>query len=153
MSNITDNPSFYLYMYTGTTSSIEEESSASSSTQKSESTLQSNISQAQANRDYESNFKKQASNDSIGSIESAVEVTVKRDPLYKDFGISIADNFFGSGILISKVRNGSPADESSFLQPFAQIYKVSSWLIKVPKREREHKFKLIHLKINRLIDR
>lgn len=134
-------------MYTGTTSSIEEESSASSSTQKSESTLQSNTSQPQANRDYESNFKKQASNDSTGSIESAVEVTVSRDPVYKDFGISIADNFFGSGILISKVRNGSPADESSFLQPFTQIYKVSCWLIKVLK------FTPIHLKIKRLIDR
>jgi hypothetical protein len=105
----------------GTTSSFEEESSGSSSTQKSESTIQSDSAKP---RDYESNFKKKVSS---ADFDDAVEVTINRDSRYKDFGISISDNFFGSGILISKIRSGSSADENPYLQPFTQIYKVRNF--------------------------
>lgn len=57
--------------------------------------------------------------------EERVNVEIEKDQRSKDFGFSISDNFFGPGILINKIRNGSPADENPHLQPFTQIYQVS----------------------------
>jgi hypothetical protein len=57
--------------------------------------------------------------------ERLVDVTISKDPRFNDFGFSISDNFLGSGILVNKIRNGSPADESQHLKPFTQIFKVT----------------------------
>ena len=98
----------------------------------SELTIQESNSATSSYEEAEPNsFSKQLNYDNFNLVEAKsdepeekIEVTISRDARYKDFGFSISDNFFGSGILINKIRTGSPAEQNSHLKPFTQIFKV-----------------------------
>lgn len=114
----------------GITSSFDDDSTHSTSTQKSDSTLQSinnnnNDNNSTTKKVNYDNFKV-SENNSDSDVEERVEVTITKDSRFKDFGFSISDNFFGSGILVNKVRGGSPAEESSYMKPFTQIFKINN---------------------------
>ena len=83
------------------------------------------------NNNNNNNNNKQLNYDNFNLVEAKsdeaeekIEITISRDSRYKDFGFSISDNFFGSGILVNKIRTGSPAEQNSHMKPFTQIFKV-----------------------------
>ena len=119
---------FKLFFYSsGTTSSIEEDSTST----KTDGTIKSLDNKSGCNNKKQLNYDNfnvvEGKSDSnyLEEPEEKLNVTISKDPRFNDFGFSISDNFLGSGILVNKIRNGSPADESQHLKAFTQIYKVN----------------------------
>ncbi|CAF0850655.1 unnamed protein product [Didymodactylos carnosus] len=53
-------------------------------------------------------------------------VILKRDKRILDFGFSISDRLYGTGVYINKIRANGPAEFEGTLRPCMRIYKVNS---------------------------
>jgi hypothetical protein len=63
-----------------------------------------------------------------------INLTLKRDQRIQDFGFSISDRLYGTGVYVNKIRPHGPAELEGTLMPCMRIYKVcsknfNSWLI------------------------
>lgn len=66
---------------------------------------------------YENYAKERLLNDTI-------TVILKRDRRLLDFGFSISDRLYGTGVYINKIRPNGPAELEGTLIPCMRIYKV-----------------------------
>ena len=55
-----------------------------------------------------------------------ITVVLKRDRHVLDFGFSISDRLYGTGVYINKIRPNGPADLEGTLIPCMRIYQVQS---------------------------
>lgn len=53
-----------------------------------------------------------------------VRVVLKRDKRFLDFGFSISDRLYGTGVYVNKIRPNGPAHQEGTLIPRMRIYKV-----------------------------
>ncbi|CAF1078989.1 unnamed protein product [Didymodactylos carnosus] len=53
-------------------------------------------------------------------------VILKRDKRILDFGFSISDRLYGTGVYVNKIRPNGPAEHEGTLRPCMRIYKVNS---------------------------
>ncbi len=60
-----------------------------------------------------------------------VTIVLKRDKRVLDFGFSISDRLYGTGVYVNKIRPNGPAELERTLIPCMRIYKVYSRKIKV----------------------
>jgi hypothetical protein len=51
-------------------------------------------------------------------------LTLKRDKRILDFGFSISDRLYGTGVYVNKIRPNGPAELEGTLIPCMRIYKV-----------------------------
>ncbi|CAF1103509.1 unnamed protein product [Rotaria sordida] len=68
---------------------------------------------------YDNYTKDRLTNDSI-------TVILKRDKRVLDFGFSISDRLYGTGVYINKIRPNGPAELEGTLIPCMRIYKVNN---------------------------
>ncbi|CAF0989987.1 unnamed protein product [Rotaria sordida] len=68
---------------------------------------------------YDNYAKDRLTNDSI-------TVILKRDKRVLDFGFSISDRLYGTGVYINKIRPNGPAELEGTLIPCMRIYKVNN---------------------------
>lgn len=57
-------------------------------------------------------------------INDTITVVLKRDKRVLDFGFSISDRLYGTGVYINKIRPNGPAELEGTLIPCMRIYKV-----------------------------
>ena len=60
------------------------------------------------------------------SENNTITVLLKRDKRALDFGFSISDRLYGTGVYINKVRSNGPAELEGTLKACMRIYKVIS---------------------------
>jgi hypothetical protein len=53
-----------------------------------------------------------------------VTLILKRDKRVLDFGFSISDRLYGTGVYVNKIRPNGPAESEGTLIPCMRIYKV-----------------------------
>ena len=53
-----------------------------------------------------------------------ITLMLKRDPRILDFGFSISDRLYGTGVYVNKIRPNGPADLEGTLMPCMRIYRV-----------------------------
>jgi hypothetical protein len=53
-----------------------------------------------------------------------VTLVLKRDKRVLDFGFSISDRLYGTGVYVNKIRANGPAEAEGTLIPCMRIYKV-----------------------------
>ena len=51
-------------------------------------------------------------------------LVLKRDKRVLDFGFSISDRLYGTGVYVNKIRPNGPAESEGSLMPCMRIYKV-----------------------------
>ncbi|XP_055930112.1 glutamate receptor-interacting protein 2-like isoform X3 [Argiope bruennichi] len=54
------------------------------------------------------------------------KVTLFKDPVYEDFGFSLSDGKYESGVYINSIRPGGPADISGLIKPLDRILQVNN---------------------------
>ncbi|GIY46084.1 hypothetical protein CDAR_292931 [Caerostris darwini] len=54
------------------------------------------------------------------------KVTLFKDPVYEDFGFSLSDGKYESGVYINSIRPGGPADASGLIKPLDRILQVNN---------------------------
>lgn len=59
------------------------------------------------------------------SITDSITLVLKRDKRILDFGFSISDRLYGTGVYVNKIRPNGPAELEGTLIPCMRIYKVS----------------------------
>ncbi|CAM4794610.1 unnamed protein product [Rotaria magnacalcarata] len=59
-------------------------------------------------------------------VNDTVTVVLKRDRRILDFGFSISDRLYGTGVYINKIRPNGPAELERTLIPCMRIYKVNN---------------------------
>jgi len=55
-----------------------------------------------------------------------ITLTLRRDRRILDFGFSISDRLYGTGVYVNKIRPNGPAELEGTLMPCMRIYKVKS---------------------------
>merc|ERR1719259_989183 len=66
--------------------------------------------------------------EAMGSPAPAAHaVTLRKDPLYEDFGFSVSDGAFDKGVFVNRVRSGGPAHASGAVQPYDRILQVNGY--------------------------
>ncbi|CAL4088324.1 unnamed protein product [Meganyctiphanes norvegica] len=60
-----------------------------------------------------------------GGSNQVYQVTLMKDPVYEDFGLSVSDGLYEKGVYVNRVRKGGPADRSGVLAPFDRILQVN----------------------------
>jgi hypothetical protein len=58
-------------------------------------------------------------------IQDTIAVVLKRDRRILDFGFSISDRLYGTGVYVNKVRSNGPAELEGTLKPCMRIYQVN----------------------------
>jgi hypothetical protein len=53
-----------------------------------------------------------------------ISLVLKRDKRVLDFGFSISDRLYGTGVYVNKIRPNGPAELEGTLMPCMRIYKV-----------------------------
>ena len=71
-------------------------------------------------------YKRMFTSGSPGPV--AHVVTLRKDPLYEDFGFSVSDGAFDKGVFVNRVRTGGPAYTSGAVHPYDRILQVRIWL-------------------------
>lgn len=62
-----------------------------------------------------------------GRIKSdTITLVLQRDQRILDFGFSISDRLYGTGVYVNKIRPNGPAEVEGTLVPCMRIYKVGS---------------------------
>lgn len=56
--------------------------------------------------------------------QDTITLTLKRDKRVLDFGFSISDRLYGTGVYVNKVRPNGPAELEGTLMPRMRIYRV-----------------------------
>jgi hypothetical protein len=77
----------------------------------------------------------------IRSSTDSITITLKRDKRILDFGFSISDRLYGTGVYVNKIRANGPAELEGTLIQCMRIYKV----FPKEKRKKKRKFLLIYL--------
>lgn len=57
------------------------------------------------------------------------KVTLFKDQVYEDFGFSLSDGKYESGVFINSIRPGGPADISGLIKPLDRILQVNECLL------------------------
>ncbi|XP_035221591.1 glutamate receptor-interacting protein 2-like isoform X2 [Stegodyphus dumicola] len=55
-----------------------------------------------------------------------IKVTLFKDQVYEDFGFSLSDGKYESGVYINSIRPGGPADMSGLIKPLDRILQVNN---------------------------
>jgi hypothetical protein len=67
--------------------------------------------------------------DNYSRLRSGIDtitLILKRDKRILDFGFSISDRLYGTGVYVNKIRPNGPAELEGTLIPCMRIYKVLS---------------------------
>ena len=56
--------------------------------------------------------------------QDTITLVLKRDKRILDFGFSISDRLYGTGVYVNKIRPNGPAELEGTLMPCMRIYKV-----------------------------
>jgi len=64
-----------------------------------------------------------------------ITLVLKRDKRILDFGFSISDRLYGTGVYVNKIRANGPAELEGTLIPCMRIYKVFFFQEKKAKRK------------------
>jgi hypothetical protein len=64
-----------------------------------------------------------------------ITLVLKRDKRILDFGFSISDRLYGTGVYVNKIRANGPAELEGTLIPCMRIYKVFFFQEEKPKRK------------------
>ncbi|KMQ89520.1 glutamate receptor-interacting protein 1-like protein [Lasius niger] len=61
--------------------------------------------------------------DSDNKAQQIVHVSLRKDPVYEDFGFSVSDGLYERGVYINRLRPGGPCD--GVLRPYDRILRVN----------------------------
>jgi len=59
-------------------------------------------------------------------LHDTITLILKRDKRVLDFGFSISDRLYGTGVYVNKIRPNGPAELEGTLMPCMRIYKVNN---------------------------
>ena len=68
------------------------------------------------------------SDDSVGAVEIHT-VTLFKDCVYEDFGFSLSDGLYETGVYVNRIRRGGPADQSQAIKTYDRILQVITLLL------------------------
>ena len=73
---------------------------------------------------YDTKYDNYATTSTTRTAQDTITLTLKRDKRILDFGFSISDRLYGTGVYVNKVRPNGPAELEGTLMPCMRIYRV-----------------------------
>ncbi|XP_047737782.1 uncharacterized protein LOC108682639 [Hyalella azteca] len=62
------------------------------------------------------------------ATQQVLQVCLKKDLVYEDFGFSVSDGLYEKGVYVNRIRKGGPADRSGCVKPYDRILQVNGTL-------------------------